>query len=240
MFFDGTRADSSDEELAAIAPRHPVFRLDRLEGAKAAQAARGWYTGRSEVVAAAPRWSWSGTAPPASPCGSVADELGIRAPSLYKHVAGKAAIEVVLIEVALTEMGGAAARRPRAPSGPARPWRPARRLPRATPWPIPTSTGWPPPGRCPQRLEPGPGGLGRGAVLLATGDPHRAQALWAFAHGMVVLEMDGRFPAAPTSTAPGPGRGRLHLSQSSGRRDDVEGARPAGVPWTPGTMCGPA
>ena len=28
VFFDGTSADSSDEELAAIAPKHPVFRLE--------------------------------------------------------------------------------------------------------------------------------------------------------------------------------------------------------------------
>jgi len=28
VFFDGTSAHSSDEELAAIAPRHPVFRLE--------------------------------------------------------------------------------------------------------------------------------------------------------------------------------------------------------------------
>ena len=27
----------------------------------------------------------------------------------------------------------------------------------------------------------------------ATGEPQRAQALWAFAHGMVVLEIDHRF-----------------------------------------------
>jgi hypothetical protein len=31
--------------------------------------------------------------------------------------------------------------------------------------------------------------------FLVTGDPSRSQALWAFAHGMVVLELDGRFPA---------------------------------------------
>ena len=30
--------------------------------------------------------------------------------------------------------------------------------------------------------------------LAVTGDAHRAQALWAFTHGMVVLELDGRFP----------------------------------------------
>lgn len=28
VFFEGTSADSSDEELAAIAPRHPVFALE--------------------------------------------------------------------------------------------------------------------------------------------------------------------------------------------------------------------
>jgi hypothetical protein len=28
VFFGGVSADSSDEELAAIAPRHPVFRLE--------------------------------------------------------------------------------------------------------------------------------------------------------------------------------------------------------------------
>ena len=27
VFFDGTSADSSDEEIAAIAPKHPVFEL---------------------------------------------------------------------------------------------------------------------------------------------------------------------------------------------------------------------
>jgi deazaflavin-dependent oxidoreductase (nitroreductase family) len=31
VFFDGTSADSTDEELAAIAPRHPVFLLERAE-----------------------------------------------------------------------------------------------------------------------------------------------------------------------------------------------------------------
>ncbi|HEX6167883.1 MAG TPA: TetR family transcriptional regulator, partial [Acidimicrobiales bacterium] len=38
---------------------------------------------------------------------SVADELHIKAPSLYKHVAGKRAIEVELVADALAEMGEA-------------------------------------------------------------------------------------------------------------------------------------
>src|SRR4051812_39756830 len=35
----------------------------------------------------------------------LADDLDMRAPSIYKHLAGKHAIEVALIEVALAEMG---------------------------------------------------------------------------------------------------------------------------------------
>ena len=33
VFFEGTSADSSDDELAAIAPRHPVFALERVDPA---------------------------------------------------------------------------------------------------------------------------------------------------------------------------------------------------------------
>ena len=31
--------------------------------------------------------------------------------------------------------------------------------------------------------------------FLVTHDPNLAQALWSFAHGMVILEIDGRYPA---------------------------------------------
>jgi hypothetical protein len=30
--------------------------------------------------------------------------------------------------------------------------------------------------------------------FFAVGDPYRSQALWSFAHGMVILEIDGRYP----------------------------------------------
>lgn len=33
VFFDGASAESTDDELAAIAPRHPVFVLERLDAA---------------------------------------------------------------------------------------------------------------------------------------------------------------------------------------------------------------
>ena len=33
VFFDGVSGDSTDDELAAVAPRHPVFRLEPADGA---------------------------------------------------------------------------------------------------------------------------------------------------------------------------------------------------------------
>jgi deazaflavin-dependent oxidoreductase (nitroreductase family) len=38
VFFDGTSADSTDVELAAIAPRHPVFVLEAADDAEATEA----------------------------------------------------------------------------------------------------------------------------------------------------------------------------------------------------------
>jgi len=128
---------------------------------------------------------------------AVADALGIKAPSLYKHVAGKQAIEVALAAAALTEMGHAlhdAIERAPSDAGEAvasllRAYRTQAlanpnmyRL--ATAGPLPRS-------QLPEGLEDWAGE----PFLLITGDAHRAQALWAFAHGMVILELDGRFPA---------------------------------------------
>jgi AcrR family transcriptional regulator len=125
---------------------------------------------------------------------AVADELGIQAPSLYKHVAGKAAIELALIESALAEMGEklrAAVARP-GRRGPVAALLAAYRayavahpnLYRlATAGPLPRA-----------ELTPGLEGWAGEPFFLVTGDAHRSQALWSFAHGMVVLELDGRFP----------------------------------------------
>jgi AcrR family transcriptional regulator len=125
---------------------------------------------------------------------TVADELGIRAPSLYKHVAGKAAIEVVLIESALTEIGhalrGALARPGR--RGPVHALLHAyRRYACAHPNLYRLATA----GRLPRSgLAPGLEDWASEPFALTAGEPHRAQALWSFAHGMVMLELDGRFP----------------------------------------------
>jgi AcrR family transcriptional regulator len=127
---------------------------------------------------------------------TLADELGIRAPSLYKHVAGKAAIEVVLIESALTEIGhtlrGALVQPGR--RGPVDALLLAyRRYARAHPNLYRLATA----GRLPRsELTPGLEDWAGEPFLLTAREPHRARALWSFAHGMVILELDGRFPDA--------------------------------------------
>ncbi|HZM31716.1 MAG TPA: WHG domain-containing protein [Acidimicrobiales bacterium] len=125
---------------------------------------------------------------------SVAAELGIRAPSLYKHVDGKAAIEVVLIDAAFEEFGRSlrdALRRPgRRPPLEAL-LAAYRRHALAHPNLYRLATA----GRLPRRdLTAGLEDWAGEPFLAVAGEPHRAQALWAYAHGMVILELDGRFP----------------------------------------------
>jgi AcrR family transcriptional regulator len=121
-------------------------------------------------------------------------ELGMRAPSLYKHFADKAAVECAVIEEAFVAIGTALH---------AAVARPGRRGAVGNLLQVYRDFGVEHPNV--YRLATG-GPLDRAAIapgvedwagepfLVATGDPHRAQALWSFAHGMVILEIDGRFP----------------------------------------------
>ncbi|WP_449061339.1 TetR-like C-terminal domain-containing protein [Planomonospora algeriensis] len=45
-----------------------------------------------------------------------------------------------------------------------------------------------------ERLAPGLEEWSGTPLFLAAGEPYLAQALWSFAHGMVILELDGRYP----------------------------------------------
>jgi AcrR family transcriptional regulator len=124
---------------------------------------------------------------------TLADELEIKAPSLYKHVAGKAAIEAVLVEVALTEMGTAlhAAVREPGDDGPVQALLDAyRAVARADPNLYRLATAGP---LDRATIAAGLEDWAGEPFLLATGEPYLAQALWAFAHGTAVLEIDGRF-----------------------------------------------
>lgn len=119
---------------------------------------------------------------------ALADRLGIRAPSLYKHFPDKLAVEAQVIAAAMEDVARAleptsslvelaAAYRAYALAHPH-----LYRLMNSGP--------------LPRHLLPD-GVEDRAALPLVRvvgGDEHRARAIWAFAHGMVILELDGRFP----------------------------------------------
>jgi AcrR family transcriptional regulator len=131
---------------------------------------------------------------------AIATRLGIKAPSLYKHVPDKETLEVALIDEALGEVADAFEAAERDPDDAAwavavayRRWALAhphryrlmmeRSLPRA-------------------RLTPGVEDRAAGVVVRVTGGrPDVARAAFAFAHGMVMLELNERFPPTADVTA---------------------------------------
>jgi AcrR family transcriptional regulator len=123
----------------------------------------------------------------------LADDVGIRASSIYKHFADKASVESALIEDALVELGTGlhdAVTDPDRAGVVASLLTRYRTLANARPNVYRLATSGPlDRGALPAGLEDWAGE----PFFLATGDPHRAQALWSFAHGMVILEIDGRF-----------------------------------------------
>jgi AcrR family transcriptional regulator len=124
----------------------------------------------------------------------IGEELAIRGPSLYKHVTGKARIELLLVEDALAELGTIlrAAVHGLAPSEAVAPLFAAyRSAARAHPNLYRLATVGP------IRREELPDGLEDWAgepFLLTLGEPYLAQAAWSAAHGMVILELDDRYP----------------------------------------------
>ena len=123
------------------------------------------------------------------------EELGIRAPSLYKHLASKKAIEVALIEEGFRDIGAALHAALDGWDNPVDATRNLlatyRRFSLAQPNLYRLATA----GRLPREdLAPGLEDWAGEPFLLATGEPHVARALWSFAHGMVILEIDGRYP----------------------------------------------
>jgi len=123
----------------------------------------------------------------------LATEVGMQAPSLYKHFATKRAVEAALIEQGLFDFGEALHAAVSSPGvgGPVRSLLGAYRktaLANRALYRLATS------GRLPREdLAPNVEEWAGEPFLLAMSDPWRAQALLAFAHGMVVLELDDRF-----------------------------------------------
>ena len=149
-------------------------------------------TPRAREVVAAARRLLEGEGREALTMRRLGEAVGVRAPSLYKHFPDKAAVEAALIELgfteaadafeaALGERGGSLAELAAAYRAFARAHPHLYRLMTAGPLPR-------------DRLRPGVEARAAAPVLRAVGAPDLARAFWAFAHGMAVLELDGRFP----------------------------------------------
>jgi len=127
----------------------------------------------------------------------LAERVGIRAPSLYKHLPDKAALEAAIIATGFEEAAAAfeqAVDRAGEGSGDALVALAAayRRFALEHPHLYRLMTERPL-----QRDRLVPGVEERAARPLAEavgGDRDRARAVWAFAHGMTILELNGRFP----------------------------------------------
>jgi AcrR family transcriptional regulator len=119
----------------------------------------------------------------------LAEELGIRAPSLYKHLASKAEILGGLQERALVRLAAALAAADGDLAGLARAY---RRWALSHPRLYELSARYP---LDRERLAPGVEDAAAEPLLRATGgNIDAARALWGLAHGLVDLELSGRFP----------------------------------------------
>lgn len=124
----------------------------------------------------------------------LADELGIQAPSLYKHFDGKGAVASALVEDALWEIGTVTHRAlhrggPRTPLVKLLVAYRRYSLDHGHLYRLSTS------GTLDRHaLPPGLEEWAGNPWFVVTGQSELAQALWSFAHGMVILELDDRYP----------------------------------------------
>jgi AcrR family transcriptional regulator len=147
---------------------------------------------RAKEIVAVARGLLEEEGPSALSMRRVAERLGIRAPSIYKHLPDKQALENALISDGFEELADvfdAARDDADVLASIATAY---RRFGKEHPHLYRLMTQ-----RSLQRGRLTPGAEERAAfpVLRATGDdPDAARAVWAFAHGMTILELDGRFP----------------------------------------------
>lgn len=149
-------------------------------------------TGRKADILTAARDLLEAGGPEAVTMRAIAARLGIQAPSLYKHFPDKEALEVALITAGLADQARAFAaatqsRKPLAALASAyRKW--AVEHPHLyqlmTSRPLERD-------RIPEGIE---AQTAAPLVKACGGDPDRARAAWAFAHGMTSLELVNRFP----------------------------------------------
>ena len=150
--------------------------------------------GRREEIVAAAREILEAEGPSALTMRAIAERIGIRAPSLYKHFPDKAALEVALVALGLAETGGIFEDAVRAAGEPVDALARAYRA-----WalehphlyrlmndrPLPRE-------RLPEGLE---ARAARPLIEATGGDLAMARAVWGLAHGLTSLELASRFPA---------------------------------------------
>lgn len=120
----------------------------------------------------------------------LAERLDMRAPSLYKHFASKSALRVALVELGLVELGSdlhAAADRSEPITDVLIAY---RKYALANPnlYRLGTAGSWPR-----DDLARGLEEWAGEPFFKVTGDATLGQALWSFAHGTAILELDARF-----------------------------------------------
>ncbi len=120
------------------------------------------------------------------------DALGIRAPSLYKHLSGRGALELALVESGLDETGvalhRAVAASPGNQIGSLLDAYRAVGLAHPELYRLMTAGSFPR-----SELLPGLEAWAGEPFFLTMSEPYLAQALWSFAHGTLILELDQRF-----------------------------------------------
>jgi len=153
----------------------------------------GALTPRAREIVQAARGLLEEEGPGALSMRRLGDRIGMRAPSLYEHVRDKRTLEAALISMGFEEQAALFARAIHRSEDPliavAAAYREfARRQPHLyrlmTERPLHR-----------ELLAPGVEDAAALPVLRAMGgDMERTRALWAFAHGMVILELNHRFP----------------------------------------------
>jgi AcrR family transcriptional regulator len=122
----------------------------------------------------------------------VAERVGIRAPSIYKHLPDKQALEAALISEGFAEWAEVFETAVRAADDPlAALTRAYRDYALRHPHLYRLMTERP---LARHQLAPGVEERAAAQIVHTIGDPDGARAMWAFAHGMTILELNGRFP----------------------------------------------
>lgn len=147
---------------------------------------------RAREIVAAARELLEAEGPEGLSMRRVAERLGIRAPSIYKHLPDKQALQAAVISEGFDELAEVFERAVRGADEPVAALAGAYRE-HATSHPhlyrLMTER---PLDR--ERLAAGVEERAARPLVEAAGDEDAARALWAFAHGMAILELNDRFP----------------------------------------------